>query len=101
MMFPKTAPVRDKKYLRAVASLPCIKCGIEGHSQAAHGPTLGRGIKSSDRDAFPLCCARPGVIGCHAEFDQYRGYTADGRRMMAATWSAVTRTKLETLEAKV
>ena len=90
MMFPKSAPVRDKKYLRAVASLPCIKCGIEGYSQAAHGPTLGRGIKASDRDAFPLCCTRPGVIGCHAEFDQYRGYTTHTRRMSAEFWAEKT-----------
>lgn len=35
--FPKSAPVRNATYRRAVASLPCVICGVPGYSQAAHG----------------------------------------------------------------
>ena len=34
----KAAPVRSEAYRRAVASLPCIACGIQGYSQAARLP---------------------------------------------------------------
>ena len=95
MMFPKSAPVRSESYRRLVAALPCIKCGIEGYSQAAHGPTMGRGIKASDMYTFPLCCTRPGVVGCHVEFDQYSGYTSARRHMLAAEWASKTRKALE------
>lgn len=27
------------------------------------------GTKTSDLETFPLCCARPGKMGCHALFD--------------------------------
>ena len=41
----KDNPVRSQQYLRLVASLPCIACGIQGYSQAAHanqGKCVGR-----------------------------------------------------------
>lgn len=92
MMRPKSNPIRSEAYRRAVAALPCIRCGIHGYSQCAHGPTLGRGIKASDLDTFPLCCTRPGVVGCHVEYDQYtlgthgfsRGLREQWARMFAA-----------------
>lgn len=66
---------RSEQYRRLVASLPCVRCGIEGYSQAAHGNSLhfgkGRGLKSSDAALFPLCCNRPGTQGCHERHDQY------------------------------
>lgn len=42
----KDAPVRSEAYRRAVASLPCINCGVPGHSQCAHSNSgKGAGIK--------------------------------------------------------
>ena len=42
----KSAPVRSEAYRRAVASLPCINCGVPGHSQCAHSNSgKGAGIK--------------------------------------------------------
>jgi hypothetical protein len=91
----KSDPVRDEAYLRLVAALPCIHCGIEGYSQAAHGPTLGARIKSSDAAVFPLCCDRPVVKGCHPKFDQYELFDAPIRVVLAAKWAARTREQLE------
>lgn len=70
---PKDAPLHSEKYRRAVASLPCAHCHIAGYSQHAHeNEGKGKGVKLDDRRAMPLCCARPGIEGCHAAFDQYR-----------------------------
>jgi hypothetical protein len=65
-------PVRDESYRRWVASLPCFECGIEGYSNAAH-PNSGKtkGVKRDDDECFPLCVDRPGIKGCHSQFDQY------------------------------
>ena len=41
----KENPVRSQQYLRLVASLPCIACGIQGYSQAAHLPPEAKGMK--------------------------------------------------------
>ena len=41
----KDSPVRSQQYLRLVASLPCIACGIQGYSQAAHLPPEAKGMK--------------------------------------------------------
>ena len=69
----KDAPVRSEAYRRAVASLPCAYCGIEGYSQHAHeNDGKGARLKVDDRRAMPLCCSRPGIEGCHVAFDQYR-----------------------------
>lgn len=69
----KENPVRSPQYLRAVASLPCAFCGIEGYSQHAHeNDGKGARLKVDDRRAMPLCCTRPGIEGCHVAFDQYR-----------------------------
>jgi hypothetical protein len=88
MMFPKAVYVRDKAYLRRVAGEPCMACGIEGYSQAAHVPADGRAIKQSDLETFPLCCARPGVNGCHADFDQYRMFPdSQETRRMGRQWA--------------
>lgn len=92
---PKSNPVRSIAYRRVVASLPCAMCGIEGLSQCAHGPTLGRGIKCSDLETFPLCCARPGWRGCHEAYDGY-DWPAEERAAKGAKWAAET---LETIWA--
>lgn len=87
---PKDAPVRDRAYRRLVAALPCIHCGRPGRSQAAHGPAMGKGIKASDADLFPLCADEPGEIGCHTKFDRYVLFPREQRREVAARWAAET-----------
>jgi len=83
MMYPKVKPARSEAYRRWIASLPCIVCGIEGYSQAAH-PNQGRGLgqKASDLECFPLCCVRPGHMGHHQEHDLLIDMTLEQRREM-------------------
>ena len=89
----KEPPLRSERYRRAVASLPCAHCGIEGYSQHAHeNDGKGARLKVDDRRAMPLCCSRPGIEGCHVAFDQYRlvpggreAHVALGRAMAART----------------
>ena len=97
-MFPKAIVVRSKAYLRLVASLPCRACGMEDYSQAAHVPADGKGMKQSDLETFPLCCTRPGVVGCHTEFDQYMMFS-DSRetRSVGRQWASETRALLKGL----
>ena len=45
----KAHPVRNEAYRRAVASLPCVICGVSGYSQAAHGNS-GKGAA----DLYPF-----------------------------------------------
>ena len=66
---PKAEPYRSEPYRRWVASLPCIHCGREGISQAAHSDTgKGMSIKSCDSTCIPLCADIPGRWGCHQMF---------------------------------
>lgn len=95
---PKDEPVRDEEWRRLIATLPCSHCRIVGHSQAAHGPTLGKSIKASDADVFPLCCDRPGVVGCHYQFDHYQLCDAADRYRLAEKWAAEARAALEEVE---
>jgi hypothetical protein len=90
-MFPKNPPARSRSYLRWVATLPCASCGIESYSQAAH-PNYGRGLgqKASDLDAFPLCCTRPGHMGCHVMHDLLIDITLEQRRAMERVYTART-----------
>jgi hypothetical protein len=88
---PKAAPVRSEAYRRLVAALPCASCRIEGNSQAAHPPPTGKGIKESDLDCFPLCRTRPGIEGCHSDFDKYRLVPKADMRSLAGHWAADTR----------
>jgi hypothetical protein len=92
---PKENPVRSEAYRRLVAQLPCANCAIEGLSQAAHPPPTGKGIKEDDRMCFPLCCATPGVSGCHFNFDQGKLMTRAMMRQLAAEWAADTRDTIE------
>lgn len=87
----KAPPVRSEAYRRLVAALPCIRCGIVGYSNHAHGNTgKGMGMKTDDRFAFPLCVDRPGVAGCHRLFDQHALYTREQRRLVEVEWSQAT-----------
>jgi hypothetical protein len=68
---PKKLTFRSEGLKRLVVMLPCMKCGIEGYTQAAH-MNLGKGgaIKASDAALAALCCDRVGVRGCHSLLDQ-------------------------------
>lgn len=88
---PKDAPVRSEAYRRLVAALPCAHCRITGYSQAAHPPPTAKGRKEDDRTTFPLCCTRPGVTGCHADFDQMRLFPRPAMRYEADRWGRQTR----------
>ena len=91
----KSAPVRSEALRRAVASLPCVICGMPGYSQAAHGSEgKGMGIKACDLTLFPACCDRPGVRGCHSLLDQGALFTKAVRREREPVWAADTRRKL-------
>ena len=84
--------LESEAYRRAVASLPCICCGIVGYSQHAHANQgKGLGLKTDDRTGFPLCCTRPGVLGCHAKFDQYIMFPREQAREAALEWGFKTR----------
>ena len=99
----KAAPVRSEAYRRAVASLPCINCGVPGHSQCAHSNSgKGAGIKASDLDSFPLCTVHPGadgrlVQGCHENFDQGALFTKAVRRELEPVWAADTQRKIHAM----
>lgn len=95
---PKDEPVRSEEYRRAVASLPCIICGIYGYSQAAHANTgKGMGLRACDLTLFPACCARPGEVGCHARLDQGAMFTKLVRRELEPVWAADTQRKVYAL----
>ncbi len=96
-MAPKPAePARHLGYRRLVASLPCIYCGIEGHSQCAHA-NQGKGLstKADDRMSFALCADRPGVAGCHPQLDQGALFTKAVRRETEGEWARRTRMQIQ------
>src|SRR6516164_5082420 len=71
----------ETAHFRRVASLPCACCGIVGYSQCAHSNLAehgkGLGLKAHYLTTFPLCCSRPGVLGCHSRHDRLIGMTKD------------------------
>ena len=96
----KSAPVRSEALRRAVASLPCINCGVLGYSQCAHANTgKGASIKACDLQSFPLCTVHPGpdgtlVQGCHERFDQGALFSKLVRRDLEPAWIADTQRKI-------
>lgn len=93
---PKDQPVRDEAYRRAVAALPCIICGAQGISQAAHANYgKGMGLKACDSQTFPVCATAPGRRGCHEMLDQGALYDRDERRALEQAWAERTRQRLE------
>lgn len=84
---------RSEPYRRLVAALPCIACGIEGASQAAH-PNSGKGlgIKTDDLLCFPLC--HVGAADCHGRFDRYELHGKQRQREIEPQWAAQTRARL-------
>jgi hypothetical protein len=63
--FPKPSTFRSEKLRRAIATLPCMDCGRQGDTQAAHSNQgKGMAIKSSDARVAALCTR------CHGSLDQ-------------------------------
>lgn len=83
---PKPVTFRSEAWRRAVASLPCVVCGREGATQAAHPNHIGKGMatKASDAWCVPLC------VEHHAEFDQGRRWTKQEKRDLMAGWIVQT-----------
>lgn len=77
-MLKKSNYWRNKEHLKAVSSLPCMRCGREGQTQAAHSNQLqhgkGKGIKASDEYTAALC------LKCHFEIDMGNKLTKEQRR---------------------
>lgn len=95
---PKAVILRSEAYRRAVASLPCVMCGIAGYSQAAHGSEgKGMGMKACDLTLFPACCDRPGARGCHAQLDQGALFTKAVRRELEPVWAADTQRRIRAM----
>ena len=93
----KSKPVRSEAYRRTVASLACFACGIQGHSQAAHLPPDGKGLKQCDLLTFPLCCVRVGIPGCHQDYDQYRMFNRRDAVIVGRAWAADTQRKIHAM----
>ena len=94
---PKAQPVRSEAYRRAVASLPCVICGIAGQSQAAHGSGVGTavckgmGLKSCDLTCFAAC------VTCHHQLDQHALFTKAVRHQLEPVWAADTQRKIHAM----
>lgn len=68
---------RSQRWLKHVASLPCVRCGIWGFTQAAHrNEGKGMGLKVDDCLTAALC------VDCHRYIDQDKGLTRNERREM-------------------
>lgn len=90
--------MRSEKYRRAVAALPCVNCGIDGYSQAAHPNSSvygkGMGLKADDFACVPLCSDRPGVVGCHSRWDTHKMAPKEERPAIWERWVSWTRNAL-------
>ena len=95
----KAEPIRSDAYRRAVASLPCVICGVPGYSQAAHGSAgKGMALKACDvATLFPACADRPGVRGCHSQLDQGALYPKHIRRELEPVWAADTQRRIHAM----
>lgn len=93
---PKADLLDDIEYRRLAATLRCICCNAVGFSQAAHPNTgKGMGMKTDDRDCFPLCTV--GAKDCHGGFDQRAMFPKEKRRELEPLWAAQTRMTLRKL----
>lgn len=94
----KAIPAHELAHYKAVASLPCACCGIIGYSQAAHSNRhqdgKGLGLKANYLATFPLCCTRPGIVGCHVAHDQLIGMTREEADARTEIYIADTLAKL-------
>ena len=71
---------RNERLLKAVCTLPCMMCGLEGSTQACHSNQLrhgkGKVIKAHDWAIASLC------YRCHHDIDQGNKLTKEQRRDM-------------------
>lgn len=83
---------RSEKLRRAVADQPCMSCGQEGQTQAAHAnlSEYGKGMahKASDAALMALC------VSCHSELDQGKTMDKAERRDFQQTMIARTLVRL-------
>lgn len=90
---------RSEEHRRNVAALPCVSCGIEKRSQAAHLNFVelgkGMGIKLSDSLCVPLCADSFGRRGCHSLLDQGGVYDKATAKANQIEWLQATRTLLK------
>lgn len=95
---PKRQYVRDEKYRRLVAALPCAHCGRPGPRQAAHsdygGDGKGLGIKSDDDSVWPGCADSVGRVGCHTLLGATGLFTREQRRHLEKKYAEQTRKAL-------
>ena len=61
--YPKSPPLRDRKWLDYIATLPCRVCGSMETVVPAHIGHSSMGMKDSDDAVMPLCYRH------HAELD--------------------------------
>jgi len=88
MMFPKFKTWRSEKHRRNVASLACVICGREGHTQCAHANFgKGLGLKASDAMTFAAC------VPCH-RFHDTSGIQKHMRRQLEVVYVDRTRAEL-------
>jgi hypothetical protein len=85
MSLQKDPQYKDEKLLRAVASLPCQLCGLDGSTQASHSNQSrdGRGIgyKTHDYRLAALC------FKCHYDID----YGNESREVKLDMWERAHR----------
>jgi hypothetical protein len=91
----KENAIRSEPYLRLVASLPCWRCGVQGHTQAAHGDEgKGMQIKACDLTAWPACGPRGGLVGCHYFVGSTGSISREERRTLEKQAAADTQATL-------
>lgn len=81
--------IRDKAWLKAVASLDCQRCGMSGQTQAAHANwgKYGKGMGMKAHDVFTAALCQT----CHFAIDQGAKMTAEER---VDEWEAAFRNTL-------
>ena len=82
--YPKAQRTDSVKLRKAVAALPCMNCGREGRTQAAHcNQGKGMAMKTSDSTLAALC------VECHAHLDS-GGIEREERREYEAAMNLKT-----------
>ena len=80
-------PIRNKAYLKFVASLPCAVCGVEPAGEAHHvidaGMGGGMGTKASDLFVFPLCRLHHTLL--HDNVERWEAYNGSQWQFVALT----------------
>lgn len=95
--------LRDRKYLDWLRDQPCIVTGLRGTEEnavdPAHVGTLGKGIKSPDNEALPLCHSLHALAHQRGEISMFREKAPDWllraalrayARELYASWKAGT-----------